>query len=38
MKILVDDMPKDENDVLYEMYCYITSQNGIEVKTKMQKL
>lgn len=29
---------KDENDVLYEMYCYITSQNGIEVKTKMQKL
>lgn len=29
---------KDENDVLYEIYCYITSQNGIEVKTKMQKL
>ena len=29
---------KDENDILYEMYCYITSQNGIEVKTKMQKL
>lgn len=29
---------KDENDVLYEMYCYITSQDGIEVKTKMQKL
>ena len=29
---------KDENDVLHEMYCYITSQNGIEVKTKMQKL
>lgn len=29
---------KDENDVLYEMYCYITSQTGIEVKTKMQKL
>ena len=29
---------KDENDILHEMYCYITSQNGIEVKTKMQKL
>lgn len=29
---------KDENDILYEMYCYITSQNGIEVKTKMQKI
>ena len=29
---------KDENEILSEMYCYITSQNGIEVKTKMQKL
>lgn len=29
---------KDENDILHEMYCYITSLNGIEVKTKMQKL
>lgn len=29
---------KDENEILSEMYFYITSQNGIEVKTKMQKL
>ena len=29
---------KDENEILSEMYCYITSQNGIEVKTKMQKI
>ena len=29
---------KDENEILFEMYFYITSQNGIEVKTKMQKL
>ena len=27
---------KDENEILSEMYFYITSQNGIEVKTKMQ--
>lgn len=29
---------KNENEILSEMYFYITSQNGIEVKTKMQKL
>lgn len=29
---------KDENEILSEMYCYITSQNGSEVKTKMQKI
>lgn len=29
---------KDENELLSEMYFYITSQNGLEVKTKMQKL
>lgn len=29
---------KNENEILHEMYCYIISQNGIEVKTKMQKL
>ena len=29
---------KDENEILSEMYFYITSQNGVEVKTKMQKL
>lgn len=29
---------KDENEILSEMYFYITSQNGLEVKTKMQKL
>lgn len=29
---------KDENEILSEMYFYITNQNGIEVKTKMQKL
>lgn len=29
---------KDENDILSEMYFYITSQTGVEVKAKMQKL
>lgn len=29
---------KDENEILSEMYFYITSQNGVEVKTKMQKI
>lgn len=29
---------KDENEILSEMYVYITSQNGVEVKTKMQKI
>ena len=29
---------KNENEILSEMYFYITSQNGAEVKTKMQKL
>ena len=28
---------KDENEILSEMYCYITSQNGIEVKTTNTK-
>ena len=29
---------KDENYILSEMYDYITSQNGVEVKAKMQKM
>lgn len=29
---------KNENEILSEMYFYITSQNGVEVKKKMQKL
>lgn len=29
---------KNENEILSEMYFYITSQNGVEVKTKMQKI
>ena len=29
---------KNENEIISEMYFYITSQNGLEVKTKMQKL
>lgn len=29
---------KDENEILSEMYDYITSRTGVEVKVKMQKL